>query len=131
MGMPFPRALAMVTTSGTTPSCWWANHDPVRPSPVWTSSTMNRICRSVQIRRTAAKYSAEAGFTPPSPCTGSSSTAATVGSRAASRASTSFQATWRNPSGRGWNASCFWGWPVAWRVASVRPWNDPKALTTT
>ena len=41
------------------------------------------------------------GLTPPSPCTGSSSTAATDGSRAEARASRSRQATWRNPSGSG------------------------------
>ena len=108
------------------PGCWWANHAPHRPRPVCTSSrTMNRMPRSSQSCRTPWKYSAVAGFTPPSPCTGSSSTAATEGSRAASRASRSSQATWRKPSGRGWNTSCLAGWPVAWRVARVRPWNEP------
>ena len=82
MGTPLPSALAMVTTSGTTPSRWWANHAPQRPRPVCTSSTMKSMPRSSQSRRTPWKYSAVAGFTPPSPCTGSSSTAATDGSSA-------------------------------------------------
>ena len=30
----------MVTTSGCTPRCWKPNHRPVRPRPVWTSSTI-------------------------------------------------------------------------------------------
>ena len=30
-GKPLPIALAMVTTSGTTPECWKPNHSPVRP----------------------------------------------------------------------------------------------------
>ena len=79
----------------------------------------------VQLLAVSAKYSAPAGFTPPSPCTGSRRTAATFGSTADARASVSFQATWRKPSGSGWNGSCLVGCPVAWSVASVRPWNDP------
>ena len=27
--------------------------------------------------------------------------------------------------GSGWNGSCLAGWPVAWSVARVRPWNEP------
>ena len=84
MGTPLPSALAMVTTSGTTPRRWCANQAPQRPRPVCTSSTMKRMPRSSHSRRTPWKYSAVAGFTPPSPCTGSSSTAATDGSSAAS-----------------------------------------------
>ena len=45
-GTPLPSALAIVTTSGTTPKCWKPNHRPVRPRPVCTSSTMNRTPRS-------------------------------------------------------------------------------------
>ena len=57
-GTPLPSALAMVTTSGTTPRRWWANHAPQRPSPVCTSSTMKSTPRSSQSRRTPWKYSA-------------------------------------------------------------------------
>ncbi len=46
-GIPLPSALAMVTTSGSMPRCWKPNHRPVRPSPVWISSTISRMFRSV------------------------------------------------------------------------------------
>ena len=52
MGTPLPSALAIVTTSGSMPACWKANQRPVRPSPVWISSTMSRIPRSVHSSRT-------------------------------------------------------------------------------
>src|SRR5690606_24828372 len=55
IGTPLPRALAIVTTSGTTPSAWWANQRPQRPRPDWTSSTIMRIPRSSQRRRTPRK----------------------------------------------------------------------------
>ena len=44
---------------------------------------------------------------------------------ARSSSATSSNTTWRKPSGSGWKASCLVGWPVAWSVASVRPWKDP------
>ena len=47
MGTPLPSALAIVTTSGTTPRRWWANQAPQRPRPVCTSSTMKRIAALV------------------------------------------------------------------------------------
>ena len=56
MGMPLPRALAMVTTSGRTPACWKPNHSPVRPRPVWTSSRISRTPRSSHSRRTPASH---------------------------------------------------------------------------
>src|SRR2546423_1288483 len=53
IGTPPPRPLASVITSGVMPACWWANHRPVRPSPVWTSSRIrSRFCSSHH-RRTA------------------------------------------------------------------------------
>ena len=39
-GIPLPIALASVTTSGATPACSNPNHAPVRPKPVWISSTI-------------------------------------------------------------------------------------------
>ena len=39
MGRPPAMPLAKDTTSGKTPYCWKANRLPVRPTPVWTSST--------------------------------------------------------------------------------------------
>ena len=130
-GMPFPSALARATTSGTTPSCWKPNHSPVRPRPVWISSTIiNAPVRSHR-SRIAARYPGGAGMTPPSPWIGSISTAPTVASTAASRASTSPHTTCLKPSGIGENGSCLAGWPVAASAARVRPWKLPNALTTT
>ena len=126
MGTPLPSALAMVTTSGATPKCWKPNHAPVRPRPgLHLVDHEQEAALVAQARGRPGSTRRSAGLTPPSPCTGSSSTAATVGSMAASSASRSFQATWRKPSGSGWNASCLAGWPVACSVASVRPWNEP------
>ena len=124
-GKPLPIALAIVTTSGTTPACWKPNHVPVRAKPVCTSSIISSRPRSSHSARTSRRYCGSAGTTPPSPCTGSSSTAATVGSMAASSAAMSLNGTCRKPSGIGWNGSCFAGWPVAASVASVRPWKLP------
>ena len=54
-GMPLPSALAMVTTSGSNPWAWKANQWPVRPSPVWISSSMRSALRSVHSDRTAPR----------------------------------------------------------------------------
>ena len=54
-GMPLPSALAMVTTSGSMPRCWKANQRPVRPSPVWISSTISSTSRSVHSWRRAPR----------------------------------------------------------------------------
>tara|TARA_B100000953_G_scaffold50280_1_gene38707 strand:- start:732 stop:1157 length:426 start_codon:yes stop_codon:yes gene_type:complete len=75
-------------------------------------------------------------FTPPSPWTTSSRTAAQEGSIAASKAPKSLNGTCLKPSGKGWNVSCFSGWPVAWSVARVLPWKrsqraDDYMLTPT
>ena len=42
----------------------------------------------------------------------------------------SLSGTCTKPSGSGANACCLPGWPVAVSVASVRPWKDRRALTT-
>ena len=54
-GMPLPSALAMVTTSGSSPWAWKANQCPVRPSPVCTSSSMSNALRSLHRARTAPR----------------------------------------------------------------------------
>ena len=54
-GMPLPSALAIVTTSGSRPCAWNANQWPVRPSPVWISSSMSSALRSVHSARTAPR----------------------------------------------------------------------------
>ena len=55
MGRPPPRPLASVTTSGTTPTVWWANQAPVRPMPVCTSSSTSSAPRSAVISLAAAR----------------------------------------------------------------------------
>ena len=123
--------LGHVTMSGPTPKCWKPNHRPCGRA----RSAPRRRSAACRARRTASARRCEVAggqaLTPPSPCTGSRSTAAVDGSSARSRSSRSPNATWRKPSGSGWNSSCLAGWPVACSVASVRPWNEPKADTTT
>ena len=92
-GMPLPIALASVTTSGCTPASSKPNHRPVRPKPVWISSTISSAPTSSQSSRMPCRYSAVAGWTPPSPWIGSISTAATDPSTAARIASRSPHAT--------------------------------------
>jgi hypothetical protein len=39
-GHAIAEAFGQVITSGTMPSCWNANQAPVRPMPVWISSSI-------------------------------------------------------------------------------------------
>ena len=58
IGKPPPRPLARVTMSGVTPwplGSWWANQAPVRPMPVWTSSSHSSAPWSSQSSRAAAR----------------------------------------------------------------------------
>ena len=50
IGMPPPRPLARVITSGTMPDRWCASQLPVRPMPVCTSSITSSAPRSAVIR---------------------------------------------------------------------------------
>ena len=50
-GTPDAMPFASVMTSGAMPACWKANHLPVRPSPLCTSSIISSQFRSSQIRR--------------------------------------------------------------------------------
>ena len=54
-GIPLPIALAIVTTSGATSSCWKPNQRPVRPNPVWISSTIISAPVASQISRMPAR----------------------------------------------------------------------------
>mmetsp|Transcript_12999 Transcript_12999/g.38345 ORF Transcript_12999/g.38345 Transcript_12999/m.38345 type:complete len:264 (+) Transcript_12999:491-1282(+) len=142
MGTPPPSAFADVSTSTSTPSLWCPQKAPERQTPLCTSSTMRRASCSSQSWRAAWKKAASPGRMPPSPCSGSSRIAARRrgwrpnGSRrglvrdltSARSSSTSLYSTYSNPSGSGPNPSWYLGWPVAVRVASVRPWKDCLAV---
>ena len=67
MGRPLARPFASATRSGRTPSCSKAKNEPVRPTPVCTSSKP----RSGESSAAAATNSGSSGTTPPSPRIGS------------------------------------------------------------
>ncbi len=76
MGTPFASPLASVMISGSTPQCWYPQSVPVRPKPVWTSSRIRSAPASSQSFLRPGRYPSSGTFTPPSPWTGSSRTAA-------------------------------------------------------
>mmetsp|Transcript_27890 Transcript_27890/g.93858 ORF Transcript_27890/g.93858 Transcript_27890/m.93858 type:complete len:232 (-) Transcript_27890:391-1086(-) len=134
-GTPPPSALAQEMTSAWTLRCSWPHILPVRPTPACTSSNMSSAPRLSQSARRCWKNLASPTLTPPSPCTGSISTAATLSclANAASSDSMSLYAKWskrslsfQQPSGP-WYLGC----AVAEIVAMVRPWNEPSAVSTT
>ena len=71
--MPF----AQVTRSGSIPQRVLANHSPVRPNPVITSSATNSTPVSRQTARASSRYPGGGAYTPPAPITGSQKNAAT------------------------------------------------------
>ncbi len=76
-GEPIPlSALDATITSGSMSYCSKANHVPVRPHPVCTSSTISGMPSSLVSARTRRTKSPRAGTTPPSPWTSSRITAA-------------------------------------------------------
>ena len=76
-GSPPPSAFARVITSGVTPNRCAANHAPVRPKPVWTSSKMRSAPIRVASSRSPCRKDAGGATYPPSPSTGSMRIAAT------------------------------------------------------
>src|SRR5881296_2367400 len=76
IGSPPASGLASVRRSGTMPVCSYANRVPVRPSPHCTSSKMMATPRESHSSRRNPSHSGSTGRTPPSPCTGSTITAA-------------------------------------------------------
>src|SRR5712691_8741730 len=128
IGTPPPRPFARVITSGVMPACWWANHRPVRPRPVWTSSRMSKRFWLSHHSRTRSRYPGAAGTIPISPITGSSITATVLSVVACSIAATSLYSTWTKPGGSGLNGSEYLCWPPAVTAASVRPWNEPVVV---
>jgi hypothetical protein len=75
--MPLAIPLPAIRMSGSTPMCSTAHIFPVRPIPDWTSSHTRRIpCRS-HSSRSAVNQPSGGTMYPPSPSTGSTTTAAT------------------------------------------------------
>ncbi|OIQ68869.1 hypothetical protein GALL_495310 [mine drainage metagenome] len=68
----------MVIRSGSTLSVSQANIGPVRPNPVMTSSTTNKMSSSVQAWRMALSQPTGGTMTPPEPWMGSQKKAATL-----------------------------------------------------
>src|SRR3954447_617085 len=118
IGSPLARLLARATRSSFTSSCANAKKEPVRPMPVWTSSSARTASRSLA----AARNSRLSGMTPPSPSTGSRSTRPTSSPMAARSPSMSFGCTKRTLPRSGSKAARFVGWPVTDNEPVVRPW---------
>jgi len=76
MGNPLAMPFARVTISGSAFVCRMASHFPVRPMPVWTSSTIMRAPALSQISRTPSRNPSGGMITPASPWMGSTMTAA-------------------------------------------------------
>ena len=84
-GTPAAMDFAVAIISGSTPASFQysdANIRPVRQNPDCTSSAISKIPLSSQILRTALIHSIGAGMNPPSPCNGSTTTAAIVSAAA-------------------------------------------------
>ena len=79
-GRPPPSAFAVVTRSGTIPSCSLANQAPVRQKPVCTSSAMNTTPCSAHQSESSFRKPGAGTMKPPSPWIGSTRTAATCSS---------------------------------------------------
>ena len=86
-GSPPPSALPQTSRSGRTPSASLIHIEPVRPSPVNTSSTTSSDAPAVALvaQRLAASRRA-AATTPPRPCIGSTTTQATLSPKAGTAA---------------------------------------------
>ena len=76
-GMPPAMPFAMVTRSGTTPSCSQANQAPVRAKPVCTSSAMKTTPLRLAHSARAGRNPGAGTMNPPSPWIGSMMIAAT------------------------------------------------------
>src|SRR5690349_2015576 len=75
-GSPPAMPFAVVTRSGTTPSCSQANIAPVRANPLCTSSATNRTPLSLHHAARAVRNPGAGTTNPPSPWIGSITTAA-------------------------------------------------------
>ena len=130
-GKPLPRALAVVIMSGRTPYRSAANGWPLRPTPICTSSKMSCAPTASQRARSAARNSAPMSKAPPTPCTGSTITAATSSPTVPAIAEMSRRGTQLTSKGVRGNSYHFLSAPqVIAPAAAVRPWNPPSTATT-
>jgi hypothetical protein len=133
-GKPPATPLATVSRSGTTSARCAAKGQPVRPMPHCTSSRINRTPAARVSSRAARSHSTPTSTAPPTPCTGSTMSAATSLARRASSAAASAPASWRgrNVTGNGacGNACHFAEPQVTAPAAAVRPWKLPSSAST-
>ena len=79
MGSPYPLMdFETVTMSGVMPASSKEKNAPVRPQPIWMSSTIRSMSQRSQTSASLRSHSARATLMPPSPCTVSTITAAGV-----------------------------------------------------
>ena len=102
---------------------------PVRQKPVWISSTTSIAPVSSQTSRAARRYSGLAGRIPPSPCTGSISTAAVSSPTASRSLSGLLKGVKEKPGTRGRKSSRYSFLWVADSAPRVRPWKPRMAET--
>src|SRR5450759_1112007 len=131
IGKPPPSPLARVITSGTMPppsgESWCANHSPVRPTPVCTSSRTRSAPYLVASSRAAGRYPAGSDRTPISPWIGSRTMAATSSPIASSSAATSPNGMNSTPPGSGSKGARKAGLCVIASAPIERPWNEPSS----
>ena len=127
IGMPPPSPLATVTTSASATGP--ANHSPVRPMPVCTSSSQSSAPLSRVISRAAARYAAGGTTTPASPWIGSRITAAVWSVTALASAASSPYGTKVTSPGSGSNGARYASFEVSASEPMVRPWKEPSAAT--
>src|SRR5512134_163303 len=128
-GSPLASPLARVTMSGIRPNLSLASIAPVRPIPVWISSTTRRTPFWRQSRSASLRYPGGCIRTPLSPWRGSTRKAQARSVSALSRAAMSPNGTVTNPGSIGSNPLWKSGCPVAESPPYVRPWNDPSSTT--
>mmetsp|Transcript_45835 Transcript_45835/g.113916 ORF Transcript_45835/g.113916 Transcript_45835/m.113916 type:complete len:201 (-) Transcript_45835:515-1117(-) len=130
IGKPPANGLARVMMSGDTPACWCPHSFPVRPRPHCTSSNTSTAPLLSQSSRRPFRNPTSAGFTPPSPCTGSTNTAHVSPSIARLASFRSFHGqNVTSPPIRGAKGSRIFFFDVTVRAPIVRPWKDFSKAT--
>ena len=103
---------------------------PVRPYPVWISSTIMTAPARTVASLTALTSSGVSGFTPPSPCTTSTITAAVSSPTASSTAPAPFLGSMNSTSPYSGSPLRYLGFHVTLSDAMVRPWKEPCSATS-